>query len=113
MAAKVNGSKATRDDAADAVQLVVDYVKQETLGPLRGIARFVLAGAVAAILWSVGLVMLALGLLRILQTETGSAFTEHLSWLPYVLTMMPVVGVAAVAAVQITRGPAERRRRRR
>jgi hypothetical protein len=91
------------------VQMVIDYAKQETLGPLKGLARFVAFGLAGSIALSIGLLLLLLGLLRLLQSETGSTFTGKLSWLPYVITTAAAVIIAVLAALRIKRGPAARR----
>ena len=92
----------------ETVRLVVDYVKQETLDPLKGLGRFVVAGIVGSVALAAGLVVLSVGFLRLLQTETGSTFTGHLSWLPYVICAVALVAVGVAAAVAIGRGPARR-----
>ena len=88
------------------VQLVVDYAKQETLGPLKGLGRFVAFGVVGSLALAVGSVLLLLAVLRALQTETGSTFTGKLSWLPYVITGALATAVLGLAALRITKGPA-------
>ena len=90
----------------DFFQLVVDYAKQETLGPLKGLARFVAFGVVGSVALTAGTVLLLLAALRALQTETGSSFTGKLSWLPYVITAAAAVAVMALAAWRIAKGPA-------
>lgn len=92
----------------ETVRLVIDYVKQETLDPLKGLGRFVAAGIAGSVALAAGVVVLSVGLLRLLQTETGSAFTGNLSWLPYVICAVVLVAVGASAAVAIGRGPARR-----
>ncbi len=89
-------------------QLVVDYAKQETLEPLQGLGRFLIFGIVGSLAISVGLIIVLLGILRLLQTETGSTFTGNLSWIPYLITAILAVALAALAAWRITRGPARR-----
>jgi hypothetical protein len=90
----------------DFFQLVVDYAKQETLGPLKGLARFVAFGVVGSVALTAGTVLLLLAALRALQTETGSSFTGKLSWLPYVITAAAAVAVMALSAWRIAKGPA-------
>ncbi|MHB8330472.1 MAG: hypothetical protein ACYDD6_12770, partial [Acidimicrobiales bacterium] len=63
----------------DFVQLVVDYAKQETLGPLRGLGRFVAFGVAGSVFLAVGLVVLLLAGLRALQSETGTTFSGNLT----------------------------------
>jgi hypothetical protein len=96
--------------ASDVVQLVIDYAKQETLGPLKGVGRFVAFGLIGAIALSGGTMLLLLALLRGLQTETGSTFEGDWSWAPYLVTGGAATIVAGLAAWRITKGPAVKRR---
>lgn len=97
-----------RSKGTDAFQLVVDYVKQETLEPLKGLGRFVLFGVAGSVALAGGFVILAVSLLRLLQGETGTTFSGNLSWLPYVICAVVSIGVAAVAVVAIGKGQARR-----
>lgn len=94
----------------ELAQLVVDYAKQETLGPLKGLGRFVAFGVVGSVFLAVGLGVLLLAGLRALQTETGTTFTGNRSWLPYLATAGAAVAVAGLAGWRIARGPARRRK---
>lgn len=85
--------------AQDLVRLVIAYVKQETLDPIRDLKRFLLWGVLGTLAISVGLVLLFLGVLRLLQDETGSFFRGHLSFLPYVITVA-LAGAVAVGALK-------------
>ena len=53
--------------------------------------------------------VLLIGLLRLLQTETGSTFTGNLSWVPYVIVTVVAVAVAAVAGAAVQRGQARKK----
>jgi len=108
---KDDGGRGVTAAGGDFVQLVVDYAKQETLGPLKGLGRFLAFGVAGSIALAVGLVLLLLAALRALQTETGSTFGGHLSWLPYLITAALAVAVLGLAAWRITKGPASRRGR--
>ena len=92
----------------DAISLVVAYLKQETLDPLKQLGRFVLYGTVGSLAISVGVVLLLIAALRVLQTETG-AFHGNLSWLPYVIVSVLALAVIAAAGWRIVAGPAARR----
>jgi hypothetical protein len=74
------------------VDLVRDYAKQETLGPLKGAGRWIGAGLAGALLLAVGITLIALGLLRLVQTEFGNLARGGWSWLPYLI----VFGFCAV-----------------
>ena len=90
--------------ATDLWQLVLGYVKQETLDPIKGLGRFVAFGLAGSLVLGTGLVLLFLGALRLLQEETGSAFTGNLSWIPYLITVLACVVVAGLAVKARGRG---------
>ncbi len=101
---------ASAGGAGDVIQLVLDYAKQETLEPLKGAGRFVAFGVIGAIALSAGTLLLLLGLLRLLQTETGSTFTGDWSWAPYLCTAAVAIVVLVLAALRIKKGPAAKRK---
>jgi len=76
--------------------LVVEYTKQETLDPLIGLGRYAGFGVGGAVLLGVGYLFVAMGSLRILQTETGTTFTGNWSWVPYAIV---VAGSAVIAGL--------------
>lgn len=90
------------------VRLIVDYVKQETLDPLKGLGRFVVFGVAGSVALAIGVVIAAVGVLRLLQGETGGAFHGNWSWAPYLICAVAVVAVAVVAVAGIQRGQASR-----
>ncbi len=98
-----------RQAGGDAVQLVIDYVKQETIGPLKGVGRFLAFGIAGSLALCVGLVLLLVGLLRLLQSETGTTFAGNLTWLPYVIVAVAALVVIGLAAWRVAKGPAARR----
>lgn len=100
---------AVGDAGTDVVRLVVSYLKQETLGPLRGVVRFVAFGVAGSLALSAGGVLLLLAVLRVLQDETGGTFAGSRSWLPYVVVAMLAVAVLGLAAWRVVRGPGRRR----
>ncbi len=93
-----------KDTGGDALQLVIDYVKQETLEPLKGLGRYMVFGIAGSLALAIGVVILAVALLRLLQTETGSTFAGNWSWAPYLLCLVAMVVVAGLAVVAIGRG---------
>ena len=60
--------KGIRQSGGDAVQLAIAYLKQETLGPLSGLGRFLLYGIAGSLAIAVGTVILLVAVLRVLQT---------------------------------------------
>jgi hypothetical protein len=101
---KGRGRGGLRSTAGETLQLVIDYVKQETLDPLKGLGRFMAFGVAGSVALAVGLVILAVAFLRLLQGETGSTFTGNWSWAPYLICTVVVLGVAALAIKAVTRG---------
>jgi hypothetical protein len=101
---KGRGLGGLRSTAGETLQLVIDYVKQETLDPLKGLGRFMAFGVAGSVALAVGLVILAVAFLRLLQGETGSTFTGNWSWAPYLICTVVVLAVAALAIKAITRG---------
>lgn len=100
-----------RQSGTDALHLVIEYVKQETLTPLKGLGRYLFFGIIGSIALCAGLVLLLIALLRALQEETGSFFSGTMTWAPYVIVGGAAVVLMALAALGIVRGRAVRRRR--
>ncbi|HEX4775762.1 MAG TPA: phage holin family protein [Acidimicrobiia bacterium] len=71
--------------ATELWELVVAYVKQETVTPLKQLGRYVAFGTAGALLLGAGVVFCAMSALRALQTETGDTFTGNWTWLPYLI----------------------------
>ena len=71
--------------------LVVTYVKQETIVPLASSGRYVGFGIAGALLLGLGVVLLGVGGLRALQTETGETFTGDWSWAPYLIVFVALL----------------------
>ena len=89
---------------AELWQLTVAYAKQEIRDPLTGLASYVAWGVATMLLLGLGSVLLALGALRALQTETGSTFTGNLSWAPYGIVLAGSIVVLGIVGAIITRG---------
>lgn len=91
------------DELGELVAIVRGYVRQETVGPLRGLGRFVALGVAGSASLSIGLVLLTLAGLRALQSETRGVLDGNLSFVPY-LIMVVVCGLIGFAGVRaITR----------
>ena len=83
-------------------ELTVDYAKQETIDPLRGLGRFVAFGVGGSLVLAIGLSLLGLAGLRAMQSETGTAFTGNWSWAPYLIAtaVLAVLAVLAILAIK-------------
>jgi hypothetical protein len=87
--------------ATELWELVLAYLKQETVAPIKGLGRFLLRGLVGALALSIGLVLLALAALRALQTEFGTTFDGNWSWAPYAITLVACAVAAGLSARSI------------
>lgn len=100
-----NGARGLRHAGDDAFQLTVDYLKQETVEPLKGLGRFLYMGIAGSFFLAGGILLILIGILRLLQTETGTALTGDWSWVPYAVVVLLGIAVIGVAAWRITAGP--------
>ncbi len=98
-------SKHATSDVAELIDLLKRYVLQETIGPLKTMGRSLAYGGAAAVMIGLGAVFGLIGLLRVLETETGTTFRGDLSWAPYGLTVVAGVLVLALGAGLVLRGP--------
>jgi hypothetical protein len=99
-----------RRSGDDALKLTIDYFKQEALDPLKGLGRFLLWGLTGSLAIAVGILLALVGILRLLQTQTGTALTGDWSWVPYFAVAVLGIGVAGVAGWRITAGPGRAKR---
>lgn len=83
--------------------LVLRYVKQETLDPVKALGRFIIFGVVGSLVFGIGLLILALALLRALQTQVR-VFHGNLTWLPYVVVAVGALVVLGLTGLRIVKG---------
>ena len=76
------------DQVTDLVDSVKAYARQETLGPLKGAARWVAIGTLAAMSLGLAMVFLSLGVLRLSQDLGGTALDGSWSFLHYFFTLI-------------------------
>ena len=79
---------------SDLVELLKAYARQETVGPLKKLGRYLGFGVAGSVMLVTGLILLILGGLRAMQTQTGSTFTGNWSWAPYAITIAGTVLIA-------------------
>lgn len=100
-----SGKKAQSVDApelGELVDLVVTYAKQQTIDPIRGAGRWLAYGLVAVFSMTLGVLMLAIGTLRLLQFEVFADSTRW-SWVPYFIVMILCALVVAVTLRRINK----------
>ena len=106
--ARIKKGKVLKDRGGRLVEMILGYIKQETLAPLKSLGRFVGFGIAGSIFLTSGLVLGLVAELRALQTATG-AFHGNLSWIPYLIVVVTALGLIAIAAWRVVSGPAKRR----
>jgi hypothetical protein len=86
----------------EVIGLVKEYARQETVGPLRGAARWLALGAAGAVFLAAASVFLVLGVLRMMQNEFASTFAGRwMSLVPYLVAFVLTVVVIGIAASRI------------
>ena len=103
-AEKKRGDKSVATIVSELWSMTIDYAKQEIKDPLTGLVSYVAWGVVTMLLIGLGSILLAIGALRALQTETGSTFTGSLSWAPYGIVLAGAVVVLGAVGALIMRG---------
>lgn len=78
-----DGGKSVPSLGNELVGLVLAYVKQETVDPIKALGRFVAFGVAGALLLAVGGGVLTLAAVRAAQAETGSHLHGNYTWVPY------------------------------
>ena len=91
-------------------QLVLAYFKQETVDPLKLLGMYVAYGFAGALCLGLGGVLLAVGGLRLLQTELHVQLGGDLTWVPYLIVVAVVAVMAAIGVSRIGKVPQGRRR---
>lgn len=90
----------------ETVDMVRTYVRQETLGPLRGAGRWIAFGLLGSVLVGLGTAFVALGTLRMVQTEWADVFAGRwMSLLPYLISFFVCLIVAGVALSRVNTSP--------
>jgi predicted histidine transporter YuiF (NhaC family) len=103
--------KGARSEVSDLVDLLKRYLLQETLAPLKTMGRTLGFGAAAAVTLGIGGTFALIGVLRVLETETGTVFGGNLSWVPYGLATLAGVAVIGLAGALLLRTPRSERSR--
>lgn len=99
------------NQVSEVVALVRSYAQQQTIEPLKGVGRYLALGVAGSVAIGIGVIELVVALLRVLQTETGSAFDGNWSWVPYVIVLVVAGAVVALALSAIDRSRAKRESR--
>lgn len=95
-------------DLEEIRDLVIRYVKEETVQPLKEMGRFVAYGVIGSLFVGFGTMLLLMGALRFLQGQFR-VLDGSLSWLPYLIVAVLAIAVIALTAWRIVGGAAKRR----
>lgn len=101
MADNGRGGKSLPALVSELWEMVVSYLKQETIVPIKSLGRFLAWGTAGAFLIAFSSIILLIAGLRALQTETGDTFTGTWSFAPYFIVLALAGAVAAFAASRI------------
>jgi hypothetical protein len=88
----------------ELVDMIVAYVKQETLAPIRSLPRYIAYGVAGAMMFALGGVLLTLAVIRATQTEAGAHLGGDLTWVPYIPGILLAALGAAWAISRVGRG---------
>lgn len=90
------------NQAGDLLDSVKQYARQETLEPLKGAARWVGVGSVAALSLGLALVFSTLGILRLSQDLGGTTLDGSWSFVHYVITLCVVAVLVFVTFSRVS-----------
>lgn len=90
------------DQVTDIVDSVKAYARQETIEPLKGAARWVAVGTLAAVCLGLAMVFLALAVLRLSQDLGGTALDGSWSFVHYLITLVIVSALVAASFSRIS-----------
>lgn len=93
---------APTDQVTDLVESVKQYARQETIEPLRGAARWVAVGSLAALSLGLAMVFLALAILRLSQDLGGTTLDGAWSFTHYLITLIVVSILVALSFSRIS-----------
>ena len=105
---KVMRGASLQRDLDEIRDLLVRYVKEETIQPLKDLGRYALYGALGSVFVGFGATLLLLGSLRFLQ-DVFPVLDGSLSWLPYLIVAVAAAIVIALTAWRIVAGEVKRR----
>lgn len=100
-----NAEKSPKDTFDELKQMVTAYAKQETVDPLKLLGQWLAFGVAGGIAIAIGLLLLGLGALRALQTQTGDWFDGSLTWIPYLVMFFAFVILIALTVRAMLKRP--------
>jgi hypothetical protein len=98
-----SSTRQRRASVSDVVEVVKQYALQETVGPLKGLGRWIGAGIAGAICLGLGFAILLLGLLRLIQDVGADVFDGDLNFIPYLIVLAVALLLVVIVASRIKR----------
>jgi hypothetical protein len=95
--------RSTGDVINELWALTREYAKQETIDPLKSIGKFLALGIPGSLLLGLGGFFIGLGIMRLLQEETGEHLTGSWDWVPYLASFAALVLAVVVLVAAIKR----------
>ena len=93
------------EEAEEIKDVAVRYVREETVDPVKALGRYTAYGCAGSLLVGIGGLLVAVGLLRLLQ----ELFHGTTSWIPYVLVTLGGIAIIGLTLIKIGSGPSRRR----
>jgi len=93
------------EEAEEIKDVALRYVREETVDPVKALGRYTAFGCAGSFLVGLGGLLLAVGLLRLLQ----ELFHGTTSWIPYLIVTTGGVFVIGLTLLKIGSGPSRRR----
>lgn len=103
MSTPTDRSMSPTERVGDLVESVRAYAVQETVGPARGAARWLAYGSLGALFLGIGIVLLALGTLRMIQDLGGTALSGGWSFVPHLSSAAVLAVLSSVALRRVGR----------
>jgi predicted cobalt transporter CbtA len=99
------------DEVGELLDTVKAYARQETVGPLEGAGRAVAFGVAGVVCLGIGVIIMLVGVLRLLQTESSAFDGQLMSALPYLIVLAVAAGFMVAALSLIKRVNLDGRKR--
>lgn len=93
------------EEAEEIKDVALRYVSEETIDPLKALGRYTAYGCAGSLLVGIGGLLVAVGLLRLLQ----ELFHGTTSWIPYLLVTLSGSAIVGLTVLKIASGPSRRR----
>jgi len=93
------------EEAEEIKNVALRYVREETVDPVKALGRYTAYGCAGSLLVGIGGLLVAVGLLRLLQ----ELFHGTTSWIPYVLVTLGGIVIVGLTLIKIGSGPSRRR----